>query len=415
MKNTLQQKLTSYSLLAGAALVSSNAKANIVYTDIPDQTFSTNGQFYDLDLNNDGTMDFRLSITKILQSNQYSSYTTGIKLNAVSIQPFNNNEAIITGGAYIDALVLNTPINQAANWNVNANNLGYFYSYFYISSSGWGFNSSNSNGNWNNQQNKYIGLKLKVSGKNYYGWFRLDVANQYESFTVKDFAYQDCPDIPIKAGDQGNVNADLALNVNGQDVANNNNASDMEVSFTKAANETKISQYRVMVVKDAVAGSFTIAAAKQVPVASYVTHTPNGNNFSATLAPGFLDTDGDPILQNVPYKVFVLCIPDGMNATALQLAQQTGTVTLTNTIGIEQPITTKPNMFVANKQLTIENVSEEYNGNMLQVYTLNGQLVAATKLTSGNNQLDLSHLSTTTAVLVRIEGANLPTQKFILL
>jgi hypothetical protein len=342
-------------------------------------------------------MDFKLELTKINQitsSYYYSSYSyfkSGVKYKAITLQPLNTNEAIVSGGLYIDALNLNAPINQQANWNANQNNLGYFLSY-YSSSPGGTSNSATSNGPWNNQQNKYIGLKLNVSGKTFYGWVRLDVANTYDSFTIRDYAFQDCPTIPIKAGDQGNINTDLALNVNAQDVSNNGNASDMQVSFTKAADETKISTYRLMVVKAAQAGTFGIADAKNILPTSYISHTPNSNNFQANLATNFKDTDGDAILQNVAYKVFVLSIPDGINATALQLAQQAGTVALTTNTSISELDKNTLNVFSSNKKITIECNSSEMENKEWYLFNNVGQQILFSQLELGIKVLDFSNL-----------------------
>lgn len=418
MNKNLSSKLKTYTILAGSALTAASAKADIVYTDINDVSIANNGQFYDLDLNNDGVMDFKLEITKvnnIISSYYYSSYNfykLGVKYKAISLQPLNTNEAIVSGGLYIDALNLNAPINQQANWNANQNNLGYFLSYYY-SSPGGTSNSATSKGLWNNKLNKYIGLKLLVSGKVYYGWVRLDVANMYDSFIVKDYAFQDCPTIPIKAGDQGNINTDIALNVNAQDVANSGNASDMQVSFTKAADETKISTYRLMVVKAAQAGTFGISDAKNVLPTSYISHTPNGNNFQANLATNFTDTDGDAILQNVAYKVFVLSIPDGINATSLQLTSQTGTVTLSVPQSISEKEVNFVNIYSSNKMVFVNCKQTNLVGKQIDILSVQGKIIETISIQDGLNTIDLAkHPSG--VYIVRLNDIYLTSKKIFL-
>lgn len=418
MSNSLQSKLKKYSILAGSAIAATTTKADIVYTDINDVTFSNNGQFYDLDLNNDGTPDFKLDITKInniISSYYYSSYSfyiVGVKYNAVALQPLNTNEAVVSGGLYIDVLNQNTPINQAANWNANQNNLGYFLSYYY--SNYWSnSNSATSNGPWNNTQNKYIGLKLKVSGNTYYGWVRLDVANLYDNFTVKDYAFQDAPNIPIKAGDQGNINADIAINVNGIDVANNGDASDMQVSFTKATDETKVSSYRLMIVKASQAGTFGINDAKNVLPVSYMVHTPNGSNFQANLASNFTDTDGDPIVQNIAYKVFVLSVPDGINATAYQLSSQQNTVTLTITQGTDETEHLELHIYSSGKTIFIDNSGYEFNGKYADIINIQGQIVETIQLQQGLNSNNSPQLSNG-IYCIKVRGTNVQATKVFL-
>ncbi len=396
METKLKRNLKAYSVLAGAALTAGNAKADIIYTDINDVTFSNNGQFYDLDLNNDGTPDFRFNITKSQFGGTYTTYYGGTSYfnflnNTVNVEALNNNEAIVSQGYYgnfVKALNLNTPINQLGDFANGTNNLGSFYS-FTFSGSG----STGNNGSWGNQTNKYVGLKLNVSGKIYYGWVRLDVAIQYNSFTVKDYGYQDCSGLMIKAGDPGNTPADVALNVNAADVANIGSASDMQISFTKAANESTISEYRIMVVKAAQVGTFNINTAKNVNLPNYIVHIPDGNNFLFNPASNQKDVDGDAILQNVAYKVFVLSIPNGNTSTALSLAQQAGTVTLTMNTSIGEFYKNELNVFSSDKLITIECNNPEFEKKEWYLFNNVGQQVMSSQLELGRKVLDFSNLS----------------------
>ncbi len=386
MKKQLSIKLSRYAAMAGSAAFATSAQAEIVYTDIPDQTFSNSGQFYDLDLNNDGIPDFKLTLTKSQGSSTFTTYYGGTSnfafvMNLIDIEPAGNNEVQITGGYYSNfakALNINAPINQQANWGGNLTNLG---AYTFFSFSGFTFNSSM--GSWGNQTNKYLGLKLLVSGKTYYGWFRLDVANKYASFTIKDYAYQDYSGIMIKAGDPGNIPADQALNVNAVDVADIGSASDMQISFTKAANESTISEYRVMIVKASQAGNFNIAAAKNVALPNYIQHTPNGSNFLFNPASNQKDVDGDAIQQNVPYKVFVLSFPNGNTSTSVALAQQANTVTLTMGNSVAELSNKGIGLRYTDKMLYIDCTNPELQGKEMQVLSLNGQVIYSALLTNG--------------------------------
>ena len=64
-RSTLSKKITGYSSLAASLLTVSNlVNAQIVYTDVnPDNSQAGNGAEYDLDLNNDATVDFKITIT----------------------------------------------------------------------------------------------------------------------------------------------------------------------------------------------------------------------------------------------------------------------------------------------------------------------------------------------------------------
>lgn len=104
---------------------------------------------------------------------------------------------------------------------------------------------------------------------------------------------------------QGVTQVAAVTNVTAADNGDNNNASDLKVSFTKAANESNIKEYRIMVVKQANAGSFTEAQAKDVP---YFDRVPIGSNFEDVLRPTTRDVNNEPIRNMVDYQVFVLSV-----------------------------------------------------------------------------------------------------------
>lgn len=106
---------------------------------------------------------------------------------------------------------------------------------------------------------------------------------------------------------QGVTEVGKAANVTAADVGDNNNASDLKVSFTKAANETNISEYRIMVVKQANAGNFKVDQAINVRSGNY-DRVPIGSNFEDVLRPRTNDVDGQPIQNLVDYQVFVLSV-----------------------------------------------------------------------------------------------------------
>src|SRR6185503_20134700 len=77
MKKNLSQKLISYSALAAAGILNiQKSDGQIVYTDVNDTTISLGT--YDLDLNNDGIVDFFIS-----------RYYVG-EFSAVTLLPENN-------------------------------------------------------------------------------------------------------------------------------------------------------------------------------------------------------------------------------------------------------------------------------------------------------------------------------------
>lgn len=189
MKKTTSSKLTkklaSYGALTAAIVGVTDAQGQaIVYTDITDFTGGA-GDEYLLDLDNNGTNDFRIHANSSSSANLY-------------LQPLTaSNEALGSGGgsfAYPFALSNGAAVSASASggWYNNSYSGGYM-------SLNYG---AGAYGNFYNVTDKYIGLRFNISGNTHYGWIRLDVGQSGTSWTVKDFAYMNSPGLGIAAGQQ---------------------------------------------------------------------------------------------------------------------------------------------------------------------------------------------------------------------
>ncbi|MEO6347608.1 MAG: hypothetical protein ABIO60_06830, partial [Aquaticitalea sp.] len=168
--------------LFALTLISLFANSQIVYTDIvPDFTSENVGDFYNMDLNNDGTVDFSLKSIN-------SSELIGMEANANGV-----NAMAATGGPfdpYIIPLEENAVIaNPSDYYDTNGflplgicNNIPSFCTY-----------------DWGGMMDKYLGLRVLINGQTHYGWARMDVATNTQ-WTIKDYAYQATPNTPILAG-----------------------------------------------------------------------------------------------------------------------------------------------------------------------------------------------------------------------
>jgi len=190
-KEALYKKLTAYSAVAGAVVgMTYPANAQIQYTDIdPDKTFSNPNDSIGIDLNGDAIMDFGIK----LRSGIFSS----VQYYSVGFINFNSNSAIgdtvifgtnTYGSCY--ALNSNAPINNTVKW-INESG-GSALAGMYTTGGTWG--------KWLGVMDKYLGLKLRIGANTYYGWARLDIAADAKSFTIKDYAYEQTPDLQILAG-----------------------------------------------------------------------------------------------------------------------------------------------------------------------------------------------------------------------
>lgn len=169
------KKISSFWYLLILLVFNNNLPAQIIYTDIPDETPNAT---YPLDLNNDSIVDF------IIQFGGSGS-TIG-----VICSPQNNNAYAgnFFGGVHLPwALSASNNICDTLSTWYDANNPGIM---------GMG----TSIGYWPSATNKYLALKLIVGTNTYYGWARFDLLAISSSFTIKDYAFESTPNACIQAG-----------------------------------------------------------------------------------------------------------------------------------------------------------------------------------------------------------------------
>lgn len=185
------KKISSFWYLLILLIFNNNLSAQIIYTDIPDETPNAT---YPLDLNNDSIVDF------IIQFGGSGS-TIG-----VICFPQNNNAYAgnFVGGVHLPwALSASNNICDTLSTWYEANNPG---------TMGMGVNI----GYWPSATNKYLALKLIVGTNTYYGWARFDLLAISSSFTIKDYAYESTPNACIQAGKTNvvsNENSDKQINI----------------------------------------------------------------------------------------------------------------------------------------------------------------------------------------------------------
>ena len=207
LSRLLHQRLNAYALAASAAGVGVLAlakpvDARIVYT----KTYQVIGhnKSYNLDLNNDGVVDFVIK-------NVYAR-TSGGTSDVLHLAPAAGNAFLV--GARTNCFA-------CAAMVVSGYGLGGASSLFAAGKSvalaraagGLGGNTL-WGGNWGNVRNGYLGLKFNISGETHYGWARLNVRERVWPFsvvaTITGYAYETIPNKPIIAGKtRGNDEASL--------------------------------------------------------------------------------------------------------------------------------------------------------------------------------------------------------------
>jgi hypothetical protein len=193
LSDSVHHQLNMYTLSAGAAgvgllVLAQPAEAKVVYTKTH-HVIGSHG-IYDLDLNHDGTIDFR-----IVQTGTPTFNGTRAS-NTLLVKPVSGNaaEGKIRGRHYFFASALKHGAQIGPGKHFGARSMA---------ATGDSDLSSWRTGPWVNVTNRYLGLKFKINGKTHYGWARLSVqlpGNFLINATLTGYAYETIPNKAIVAG-----------------------------------------------------------------------------------------------------------------------------------------------------------------------------------------------------------------------
>lgn len=385
LSESLKNRLKAYSLTAGAITAGiTGINAQVVYTDIdPDVT----GDSLYLDLNNDGTDDFVFlaSADVVGSSSSFNVYRNfGVALNNNAIAGTVSSSYLypyaFSSGSIIDG-------NKAFNSGTNFQTLGWDYFAISATNAAYTFGNIRVGGS-----EAYIGLRLDVDGQTHYGWARLQL-NLGGTITIMDYAYEANACVGIAAGATTGgispVTAPTPSNVVASDAGNAGSGADLQVTFEIPSSEIGIAEYRVYAVKSASAGSFDMAAAQAVAIGNYTAATPNGSSQTVTMN-GANDTDGNAIVNNQEYTVFVMSIADCANSQMDAMSASSDTVILTPPVGIGEVNKLGYSMIVSGNQLKI---NAEQTIESLNVYSIDGKVVAMANDFIGNHTISVNAAS----------------------
>jgi len=119
-------------------------------------------------------------------------------------------------------------------------------------------------------------------------------------------------------------------NVQVSDVSDYSDGRDLAVSFNKVSDESKVSSYRIFVVKATNYSSFNLAAANAVSSSNYTQVNKTGSNITQILSSGARDVDGALIKTGVGYRVFVMGVDSGSNTANNLLSAASSAITLSS-------------------------------------------------------------------------------------
>lgn len=120
----------------------------------------------------------------------------------------------------------------------------------------------------------------------------------------------------------------VATNVTVSNVNNYNDGRDLRVSFNKAADESNISQYRIMIVRTGDASRFNLSTANNVSSYNYTAVNKTGGYINTTLPSNARDVDGNLIRNGISYQAFVMSV--GYYSSSNALSAPSTAITLGN-------------------------------------------------------------------------------------
>ena len=204
MKKT-NPKIERYAALSAAFLGTAvAADAGVVYTDIdPDAFAITLTDTIDIDMNNDGIVDFQFRGLGTSFSST-GAYPFAFRSNLAQMYGVNGGAygfaaTSIYGSAGFAAEALNSGDNIGSAAVFNTNTWATVGRLLSSSFSGYGFSSVV--GPLTGAGEKFIGVSFDIGGNLHYGWIRIDLAADAGSYTIFDYAYEDQPNVAINAGD----------------------------------------------------------------------------------------------------------------------------------------------------------------------------------------------------------------------
>ncbi|MBK9457462.1 MAG: T9SS type A sorting domain-containing protein [Bacteroidetes bacterium] len=199
----LSNKLKAYSTMA-MALTAGQAglNAGVVYTDIDDVNIGV-GDFFDIDINGDGILDFHFEANAIANGSATWSFGS-VFGNATSVSVGNPDNQLLgyVGYYYNYASALNymDSIGPAGPWlsNPSYGNSAVLASNFYDVATYGAFPGAGA---------KFLGYKFTIDGNIHFGWMRIIAEIEPLTITITEYAYDDMPRTPILIDFYGSISA----------------------------------------------------------------------------------------------------------------------------------------------------------------------------------------------------------------
>lgn len=274
-------------------LISFSFKAQVVYTnpnpDI-DLNYFESQTIYPLS-SDISSVSFYLRIHPLPDSEQNGSDSIQFNLgmnNCYFLKSLN--------GEYPDTINWGNPINANSPWQWTSE---WPSSHVIISTT----QGSETDGIWADVDSKFLGFRCFYEGDTIYGWMRISIDNDVPSIRLHDYAINSTPNQGLVAGEGLEF---CAINLSLNDVSDFGDERDLFLRYNIPAIEDSIDIYKIFIVPSNIADNFGLEEAENTLPENYIQITPSGQNYSDTIPTGTLDVEGNQILEQIPYKIYVM-------------------------------------------------------------------------------------------------------------
>lgn len=405
MQSKLDKYLRQYAVGATAILATGVAQAEIVYVDVnPDHGV---GMAHNTQVNE--YYEIMIDGDTALRVGNYHGYSSFSWLrNELWVENGNNSSGsiqhqIAVGGYFTDPYVSakNGYLASGFSSNMLIGASAAFDPWGWLAVVSYWTSGTNNGGagivgEFENTTDKYVGIKLNISGNAHYGWLRFNVSSSLNGFSFLDYAYQTLPNVPIKAGESADKlptdNLTLTTSANG----NGYYPDDITIELAADSN-TSASEYRVYIVKQSSVTSFTAEDAFALDSTRFFSVDTSLLNWQQQLNAQTVDKDGNTLLSGQGYVAIALLLPDGMNANTIALSQPSGAF-LTEVDNVIDAIAPSPKITVSKNAIHLQ---QQKGVNQLQVIDLSGKICLNAQV--NNNASTIGHHLKTGVYIVEMD------------
>ncbi len=231
------------------------------------------------------------------------------------------------------------------------------------------------------------GSGASIQGYTNYNIFVLSVADGVNTTSNQ----LSSPSPTFELTDNGSANPVTITNV--QDATDFHDGRDLVVSFNKADAEEDIETYRIIVVPTANAATFTLADAEALASDRYYEAAKTGQNIMTNLDDQVKDSEGNAIVEQTAYQLFVYSVPDTFKIASGALSLPSQEIALSSVTGYRNlnKGVQAPEIFASGRSVTVRSRHSDLVPESLTIWNAMGQQVYQTYSIGAIQTIDLSH------------------------